>query len=271
MKSAEDDSHSPAPRFIKYEYPLVDLCNSTRNILSADKLPNDTWGNDQAATKMDSNDANSMTLDQDGSSKDNSQKGCEKEPRHPTNFFSLSAELRNRIYEEVLIQDDAITIDAFLKPPTLPQTCRQIRNESAGIFYLRNTIFTRIIDLDASLYGAFYRLAQKYEDDDSCVEVLLSKSGKRHWGNLMEWAREIHGGRSRGEGYDVEHDSVSAVVAVVTEMVAAYAGMPWEKCEKALLAVRCMAGHVHSDWEKDEADWVRYEEEKDDVVLDGFD
>ncbi|KAK4504198.1 hypothetical protein PRZ48_005114 [Zasmidium cellare] len=201
-----------------------------------------------------------------------SHRKSKQDNRKPANFFSLSAELRSRIYEEVLISDE-IEIATRLKPPALPQTCCQIRHESAGIYWLRNTFYIRTVDMEASLYGAFHRFVHKYEDEEASVEVLTLHSGKHHWGNLMKWAKEIHAGRGRGVRYGVEHSNVHAVVAVVTAMVNAYADKPWEECEKALLTVQCMAGHLHKEWLlSTEEDWRRKEEEdRWDVAIDGFD
>lgn len=63
----------------------------------------------------------------------------------------LPQELRNRIYENVLVSDSPIRIASISpselpsvwKPPGLLQTCRQVAAEATAIFYGRNTFWER--------------------------------------------------------------------------------------------------------------------------------
>jgi hypothetical protein len=56
----------------------------------------------------------------------------------------LPAELRNAIFEMVLIEEDSkITFSDSLRSPGLVGTCRTIRVESLPVYYLRNTIVAR--------------------------------------------------------------------------------------------------------------------------------
>jgi len=62
-------------------------------------------------------------------------------------FLRLPAELRNRIYNEVLLETEAIPIKLAVgfmsyrswKPPGILRTCRTIRSEAAPIYYGSNT------------------------------------------------------------------------------------------------------------------------------------
>lgn len=79
----------------------------------------------------------------------------------------LPAELRNRIYELALLQDDSITISLNGKrrwrPPAHLSTCNQIRAEASSIYYAGNTftvlgIYTTLLPESDNLLGAWPRL-----------------------------------------------------------------------------------------------------------------
>ncbi|KAK0311528.1 hypothetical protein LTR01_003524 [Friedmanniomyces endolithicus] len=70
------------------------------------------------------------------------------EPLPP--LLKLPRELRDRIYSEVLIEDDMIDTQPWQfyegrtltwQPPPLLQTCRRIRNEASKIYYAENTFY----------------------------------------------------------------------------------------------------------------------------------
>jgi len=71
-----------------------------------------------------------------------------EEPLPP--LLKLPRELRDRIYSEVLIEDDMIDTQPWQfyegrtltwQPPPLLQTCRRIRNEASKIYYAENTFY----------------------------------------------------------------------------------------------------------------------------------
>ena len=68
-------------------------------------------------------------------------------PQLTSNFFTLSPELRNRIYHLVLHIPGLQLVKSDQLPPSAPpsvlsllQTCRQIRDEAQGIFYACNEL-----------------------------------------------------------------------------------------------------------------------------------
>lgn len=63
-------------------------------------------------------------------------------PSH-SQLLSLPAELRNRIYEYALIEENEIAITADLHVPALLQTSRQIRREARSLYFEKNT-FTAV-------------------------------------------------------------------------------------------------------------------------------
>ena len=85
----------------------------------------------------------------------------------------MPAELRNQIYELVLIRNIRICIHHEYKLPGLLSTCRQTRSEAFKIYHLQNKFFI----LDCMVFAAFVRKVRKmlswYEGelDDMMIDV----------------------------------------------------------------------------------------------------
>lgn len=76
-------------------------------------------------------------------------------------LLRLPAELRNRIYELVLVSPEPATIagrkNYFSSSPQILRTCRQINNEATAILYSDNVAICRVDDISASLdHGRFF-------------------------------------------------------------------------------------------------------------------
>lgn len=78
--------------------------------------------------------------------------------------------------------------------PSILQTCRQIRNEAAAIFYTRNTFNIQMRNhkgddllrwLQMDLPGALSRRNVQ-------VRTRLSMFGSTNWKNMMEWLKICH-------------------------------------------------------------------------------
>lgn len=71
-------------------------------------------------------------------------------------LLELAAELRNRIYEYALVEDDDVEIrpETFAQPGLL-LTCRKIRAEALPIYFLDNVFKFNIRKFEASLLVAF--------------------------------------------------------------------------------------------------------------------
>ncbi|KAK3063925.1 hypothetical protein LTS18_011639 [Coniosporium uncinatum] len=84
-------------------------------------------------------------------------------------LFDLPAELRNHIYRYALTESHELVISDSAPPqqPALTRTCRQIRTEALGIFYLNNGFRCHVDNLDSSLMRRWWgrREIDSYKDD----------------------------------------------------------------------------------------------------------
>lgn len=112
-------------------------------------------------------------------------------------LLSLPAELRNRIYEMVVVHQQPITMSHRRRhrltrtPPAITRTCQQIKNESLPIFYEWNTFrlydacMSRRVRPDAPLCFGFTALRlekmkhiqiQMCQTDDNFYDMTLGPS-----------------------------------------------------------------------------------------------
>lgn len=70
-------------------------------------------------------------------------------------LLDLPAELRNRISEFVLLQDDAVVITSSTPQPAYLHVCRQIRTEAFEVFYTGNDFLLRVDDFDIKPFIPF--------------------------------------------------------------------------------------------------------------------
>lgn len=74
-------------------------------------------------------------------------------------LLELPAELRNRIYRDVLVSDHVgIEAHTFSQPAML-KTCCQIRSEATSIYYIESTFYVGADDFDHRLLAAFCQQA----------------------------------------------------------------------------------------------------------------
>ena len=79
-------------------------------------------------------------------------------------LLELPAELRNRIYREVLITGGCIDVtrESISQPPLL-RACRQIRAEAKSIYYLENrTFYIDVPNFDPAIVLKFHEQASGY-------------------------------------------------------------------------------------------------------------
>ncbi|KAF7192719.1 hypothetical protein HII31_05945 [Pseudocercospora fuligena] len=53
--------------------------------------------------------------------------------KQPCYLLELAPELRNRIYEDVLVENKRVPINKGLRPPALLHTCKQVRDEATKL------------------------------------------------------------------------------------------------------------------------------------------
>jgi hypothetical protein len=105
-------------------------------------------------------------------------------------------ELRNRIYEDVLVDEEiddvdwdkaAIHIDGSTREPGLLKACKQIRREARKMYYSQNMFSVIICDLKLMPHAS-----HPIWEDTRETEIVLG--GGHDWDNLMEWLRAYHAG-----------------------------------------------------------------------------
>ncbi|CAK3747787.1 Hypothetical predicted protein [Lecanosticta acicola] len=191
---------------------------------------------------------------QDSASRDNDDE--------PTNFFSLSAELRNFIYELVHVEKDSIVITSTLKEPALLSVCRQIRSEARKMWYLENQFVADVRDCNADLVNAFERWTRRFEWEVEAeyygaknwgagkVSIAIEAvDSKPDWAGLMEWCERIQ----RDEGVQPINpgqppSQYSSIVATAHAIVKAHRNGDWDDCWWPLEELRGLAGLIDRRW-----------------------
>ena len=131
----------------------------------------------------------------------NSNSRAEQEEQLPANplssFSSLPPELRNQIYKLVLVSGHRITLfrPHSLVQPALTKTCRQIRRESLGIYYSRNSFYGRIIDYDPTMYIKWRKVASPLCSRMKVTLHCIDPAPERRpiaRSNLMDWIERLY-------------------------------------------------------------------------------
>ena len=76
-------------------------------------------------------------------------------------LLKLSPELRNRIYEFALQEEDYIEIISRLKPPSLLSTCTRIHDEATALWFELNNFAADIVDCNAHVFFAFQEIVAR--------------------------------------------------------------------------------------------------------------
>ncbi|KAK5744422.1 hypothetical protein LTR17_002132 [Elasticomyces elasticus] len=169
---------------------------------------------------------------------------------------TIAPELRNKIYELVLLEEDIICVDKKLRVPALLQVCRQIRTDTLAMWYERNTFCFTIMHCNPGLILRFDELIMATElVNNTAVEMRSFVKGKPNWGNLMKWCRAVYlqdalalvkdDGRDDGRT-----EKLTAVITAATTLARRFfhASGSWRKCEAALGDLRFAVGKYDPRW-----------------------
>ncbi|KAK4891701.1 hypothetical protein LTR27_009709 [Elasticomyces elasticus] len=160
-------------------------------------------------------------------------------------FLALPPELRNRIYEYVLIDPNKISVDANLQIPPLLHVSRQVKTEASGIWYWGNHFRRDIRDCNGELLTRF---TQHYRSAGMRCLVKLRIYGRPNWPNLFKWCKQVQVRTSPrlpcGEGFT----ELETVISSAHEIVLRLRDQPWEKCEAMLEILRRTAGSSDKRW-----------------------
>lgn len=121
--------------------------------------------------------------------------------RKSCHLLNLPGELRNHIYEMVVVEPDRveITSEGPGEPPLL-RTCRQIRRE-AGSLYYRSNIFAFCLEAyNGADFVPFIRQADKFiwTLREGAVMFTWPLNTDRNWDNLVRSSPPLVAGSSRG-------------------------------------------------------------------------
>ncbi|GIZ42382.1 hypothetical protein CKM354_000565500 [Cercospora kikuchii] len=117
-------------------------------------------------------------------------------------FFELSAELRNAIYEQLLIVsdcDDYVQLQPAtgLQVPALLQVCRQIRDEAAQMYFEENFFQLWLMGCSPGLLYQWIEMATRYVGR-ACVDGKLNNRSidyntddNEDQSNIIEWCKLV--------------------------------------------------------------------------------
>ncbi|KAK3632266.1 hypothetical protein LTR56_004266 [Elasticomyces elasticus] len=180
--------------------------------------------------------------------------------RKSCHLFKLPGELRNRVYEAVLVSRGSVAI----RPkgpgePALLRVCKGIRAEARSIYYGANNFRLVMADFNGAAFTPFSR---QYRDHEYYQRRTLANTGKvtfsmlgvPNWANLMRWLEDIYYCRalepdlSKPIGNDQR--IVGAALKVVNELKFKTVG-GWSAVEKVLHAMHQALKGTSSYWGKD--------------------
>jgi hypothetical protein len=175
--------------------------------------------------------------------------------KKPSPLLTLAPELRARIWQYALIEDEPILINEWkhgsfvrVKQPPLLRTSRQIRNEAIGIWFTDNTfLFKACVTLSFKPLLPFCKQVRKYHQDPKAriqAEICRSTTPFGIDGtdldDLMEWLKLYHSdpdlipipAQDADAFLMMSKTLASATFGVVKGMLA----RPWEAVELKLSA-----------------------------------
>ncbi|KAK4503838.1 hypothetical protein PRZ48_004753 [Zasmidium cellare] len=169
--------------------------------------------------------------------------------RAPASFLSLSAELRNQIYELALIEDDDIPVTKDLKEPGLLFVNRQIRSETRLMWFVQNRFEIPITDCAPGLLEPFMRFFVRIRpltNQPMSIDYGFIQTG-RNWANLMEWCRVVHRYPCAME-MSYYSNRYEEIIIAAHEIANSHVGAPWAVCERGFKTLRSVAGRLDTRW-----------------------
>lgn len=168
----------------------------------------------------------------------------------PCYLLELPAELRNRIYELVLLSPNKINVRKNFKPPGILAASRQIRSEAWKIFFAQNDFRFIIHSCDGSL-------VLKWTDTIGLrnARICLQPQGRPSWANLFHWMsqayeRNLALPRKIVTPSGAHKEKTAAVITAVQNIVAKAVKKkkPWEEVEFALQNIHFAISALDDRW-----------------------
>jgi hypothetical protein len=159
-------------------------------------------------------------------------------------LLSLPPELRNRIYEMVLVQSQTVMVaPAGISEPALLSTAKQVRNEAIQIYYGQNIFHITIDNLNP------YPLV-RWKERRKALKRNCRLKMKWGWScpvqparqNLHRWLEAYHDSQHRYRLRRVSEIPMSAPLCISEEViiggmfyvVQCLRGRPWDEVERVL-------------------------------------
>ncbi|KAK3617718.1 hypothetical protein LTR56_025095 [Elasticomyces elasticus] len=157
--------------------------------------------------------------------------------RKPSLLLALPPELRNRIWEYVLVSPKKIVInkDTWKQPP-LVRTCKQTRTEAGPMYYRQNKFAMIHTDLDFPANVNFCKAAKSLVQIMKHVEMTYfgGPAGQANWESLLKGAKAVHAGLIRQVGPNAQVMGMHAAAIGALRMAHALRGAKWEEVKKSL-------------------------------------
>lgn len=175
----------------------------------------------------------------------------------PTNsaspLLNLPPELRNRIYRFALIEPNTVHVHRAgwsFHQPALLKSCRQIRHEALGLFYLENKICTEIRDWSPAVRTRVNQLLAA-NGILSSQQMHHRFKGEPNWANLLAWLKDMYEGRIIGisDCVDRERALDRKLIGFMFMLVrTSKRHLPWPAVQNLLEAQRGMLGMLDRRW-----------------------
>lgn len=172
-------------------------------------------------------------------------------------LLELAAELRNRIYELVLVSEVPINVTRQLfKEPPLLTACHQVRNETLQIYYDRNIFSLDARCFDSTVTMKWCKKANHLVKTTKVSRLVCRISCGRsvNWSNLMIWLRRFH---SDDTTLALDLDSMPdawhtfKIVDMMFRTVEDLDDFPWLQVECILSRFRFILAEEDDGWNDD--------------------
>ncbi|KAK4945834.1 hypothetical protein LTR10_014925 [Elasticomyces elasticus] len=188
-------------------------------------------------------------------------------------LFRLPAELRNDIYEMVLLQRNpvhSLQVNKDLRVPALLQVSRQVRHETLKIWFQGNGFYYTVRNCNASVMVAWERHCRSLGLFEIKAELMMV--GDPNWPNLRKWCKAICREGVRGacpEGCmtacgeeclatrhsssnDFQTEARHTVIISATDIACRFFGQPsaWKKCKAVLDHLQAAVCAYDGKWMK---------------------
>ena len=157
-------------------------------------------------------------------------------------LFELFAELRNSIYELVLLEKERVQVrssgESQLRIPALLVVCSQIRNETSSIWYKSNEFTINVFDCDATVLNAWTARCCNVGQREYDSSISLAAVG--HWQNIVHtccyavWNGDKSRKLTKVDGMSDYEQTVCSAHAIVERNK----GKSWKRCLEELKNLR---------------------------------